>query len=700
MSLNEILGTAVSGLAASQAGLRSVSNNIANVNTPGYAREKTAITSNVYGGVNIGEPTRVADRFLEETVYRRAGDEGQADVQANYTSRLQALLGAPGDASGLPGRIDAISAAAIDLTGTAGATQKKAVFVAAVQDAIGGLKQTQADTQALASDVAGDLSASVDRANVLLKQIYTLNGTVSQAQGQGRSTAAATDQRVGAVEELSALMKVTVRNQSDGRVTIETANGTALLDDRLRQLSYPVGDQAAAQDSYPAITLRFADGGASGAGGAAGASTGEKIDTGTIGGKIGGLVALRDQTLPAFQEKLGALFTGLAGTLNAASNAATTVPAPNSLEGHATGLSAGDRLGFTGAATFAVTDASGKLVAKTSVDFSAMGAGASVGDAISAINTGLNGAATASLDATGKLTFTAAASGNGVVVAQGTPASDRGGAGFSQYFGLNDVVRSDTSPLVASGFSANDPSGFATGQTAEIDLRDGNGRMLAAHVLTPTSGGTVGDLVTELNGSDLGHYGSFALAANGRFQFTPKASVGGAAISIPSDSTNRLGTGVSFTALSGLTGAADALTNGAVRVDLAGDTRKLPVATLDATAAVGKQALGTGDTSGATRLVDALAGTTDFGTGGKASLETYAANLVSSAGIDANQAASRLSVATASKTDAVNRRDNFSGVNLDEELSQMVVLQNSYSAAARVISTASQMYDTLLNMIK
>ena len=33
------------------------------------------------------------------------------------------------------------------------------------------------------------------------------------------------------------------------------------------------------------------------------------------------------------------------------------------------------------------------------------------------------------------------------------------------------------------------------------------------------------------------------------------------------------------------------------------------------------------------------------------------------------------------------------------ELSQMVVLQNSYSAAARVMSTASEMYDTLLAMV-
>ena len=56
--------------------------------------------------------------------------------------------------------------------------------------------------------------------------------------------------------------------------------------------------------------------------------------------------------------------------------------------------------------------------------------------------------------------------------------------------------------------------------------------------------------------------------------------------------------------------------------------------------------------------------------------------------------------AAARRDDAVNRRDSFSGVNLDEELSQMVVLQNSYSAAARVMTTATKMYDTLLDMVR
>jgi flagellar hook-associated protein 1 FlgK len=68
--------------------------------------------------------------------------------------------------------------------------------------------------------------------------------------------------------------------------------------------------------------------------------------------------------------------------------------------------------------------------------------------------------------------------------------------------------------------------------------------------------------------------------------------------------------------------------------------------------------------------------------------------------MDAAQAKDQLQDATARRDDAVNRRDSFSGVNIDEELSQLVVLQNSYSAAARVMSTATEMYDTLLAMVR
>lgn len=699
MALNDILGSAVSGLSAAQAGLRAVSNNIANVGVSGYARERvnlsTGVTSGKVSGVVVGEPTRVADRFLEATVYRRAGDYGRAEVSANYLDRLQALLGEPGADSGLPARLDSIAASAVAMTGSQSSAQTVAAFTADVQDAITSMQQLDQDVAGLRGDVESEVGYTVDKINSLLQRIHDLNGTVAQATGLGRSVSGAADQRMKAVEELSTLLAVNVREQPDGRVSIETASGGMLLDKRLRQLSYPISGQGVSLPSYPSIEIRFADNN-----GTMGAATGEKLDSAAAGGKLGGLLDLRDRALPQFSEKLGVLFGGLAEALNSVSNEGTTVPAPASLEGRNTGLSGNDRLGFTGAATFAVTKSDGTLIAKTTIDFDALGAGATVDDMVSAINAGLGGNATASF-VDGKLSISATGAGNGVVVAQDSAdPSARAGVGVSQYFGLNDVIRSDTSTLVPSGFAASDSHGFATGQTTEIVLRDTSGRALTSYTLTPTSGGTVGDLVDDLNASPLSNFGTFSLDDRGRMRFEPTASLSGAVLSIPSDSTDRGGTGRNFTQLMGLTGVSSGLGGSEVRPEILTNPSRLPLARFQENAAVGSKALGAGDTRGATAFVDRLSATVDLGKDGVTTIERFSSLLLGRTGLEASQAQGNLSDATARRDDAVGRRDSFSGVNIDEELAQMVVLQNSYSAAARVITTATEMYDTLIDMVR
>lgn len=698
MSLNHILGSAVSGLAAAQAGLRSVSNNIANVGVSGYARERVNLTTGVVSGqiagVVVGEPSRVADRFLEANVYRRAGDYGRADVAAGYLDRLQSLLGQPGATSGLPARLDAVTASAVAMTGSQSSAQTVAVFTSDVQDAIDSMQQLQTDVAGLRGDVESEVGYSVDKINSLLKRIHDLNATVASATGLGKNVGGAADQRMTAIEELSSLIAVNVREQPDGRVSIETANGAVLLDKRMRQLSYPNSGLGTSQPIYPAIEIRFAEDG-----GAMGAATGEKLESAAVGGKLGGLLDLRDRALPAFSEQMGVLFSGLSEALNAVSNAGSTVPPPASLDGRQTGLIGSDRLGFTGAATFAVTKADGTLVAKTSIDFGAMPPGATINDMVSAINAGLGGAGTASFT-DGKLSITASGAGNGVVVAQNEAnPSARAGIGVSQYFGLNDIVRSDSSSLVPSGLVASDAHGFATGETAQIVLRDATGRALTSYTLSPTSGETVGDLVSELNSSPLGDFGDFSLDDRGRMRFEPTGSLSGATLSIPSDSTDRYGSGKGFSSLLGLTGASSGLKDAQVRPEVLASPGKLPLARFQENAAVGAKALGAGDTRGATAFVDKLASALDLGKDGKTTIERFSSLLLGRAGLEASQANDNLLDAAARRDDAVNRRDSFSGVNIDEELAQMVILQNSYSAAARVISTASEMYDTLLNMV-
>ena len=699
MSLSDILGSALSGMNAAQAGLRSASNNIANVNTPGYARERVSLQAGVtagrVSGVLVGEPERVADRFLEANVYRRSGDWGRADAVATYLDRLQTMLGAPGADGGLPARIDAIGAAAVAMTGSVAGEQTVRSFVTNVQDALNGLQQLDRDVTALRTDVEGEVGFAVQSINDLLRRIDTLNESVARQSAMGRASGGATDLRMTAVEELSGYLKINVREGTDGRLTIETAGGVTLLDNRLRQLSYPAGT-GVSQPLYPPIGIRLA-----GDDGSLGAATGEQLDSPAVGGKLGGLLELRDRLLPDFGERLGTLFGGLAESLNAVSNAGTTVPAPPRLEGGTTGLSTADRLGFTegadwsegvvgsngigtaiaenrdsrarhrqeggttglstadrlgftGRVTVAVLGANGTLAARTTIDFDALGAGATLGDAVAAINAGLGGAATASFN-NGRLILAATAPGSGVAVAQDPMApSARAGIGFAHYFGLNDLV---------AGPGTMTPSGFTSG-------------------------------------SPLGAFGSFALDGRGRLAFTPAAAIPTAAVSITSDSTDRMGTGRSFFSLMGLSGESSGLDSAAVRADILASAQRLPLARLKTDALPGERAIGAGDNRGATAFVDQLRTAVDLGRGRVASMESFASQVLGRAGMDAAEAANRLTDMDARRSEAIHRRDSYSGVNMDQELAQLMVLQNSYSAAARVMSTASQMYDTLLGMVQ
>ncbi len=700
MSLNEILSSAVSGLAASQAGLRTVSNNIANVSTPGYARERvslsTSVTAGRVTGVQTGESERIADRFLEANAYRRASDVGRADVSATYLDRLQSLLGAPGTASGLPARLDAIGSSAIELAGSQASAQTRAVFTANVADALNSLRQVDGDVSQIQADTDSEIKANVDSVNGLLSRIHDLNDSIAQLQGQGRNATGPYGQRLSALEDLSTLLNVTVREQPDGKVTIDSASGSVLLDSRLRQLSYPSGTTGEAKASYPAIDIRFAN-----PDGSIGAATGTALNSSAAaGGKIGALIDIRDRALPEFSAKLGVLFSGLSEALNAASNAGSSVPAPASLDGRQTGLVGADRLGFTGSATFAVVAGDGTLVASTNVDFSDLGAGATVDDAIAAINTGLGGAGVASFTG-GVLSIKASGAGNGIAVAQDAASpSDRAGTGFSQYFGLNDIIRSSGNALVPTGFTAADPHGFALGQTAEIALRDSSGRALASYTLTGAVGPNFGDLVTELNASPLGSFGSFSIDSRGRFAFAGNSNVVSPSLTITADSTDRLGSGRSFGALSGLSGKDAGLGTAQVKPEVLANGGLLPLARLQTGVAIGDKALGAGDLRGATAFSDQLARAIDLGKDGKVTAAGLAAALIGKAGADSTHANGQLADARARHDDAVNRRDSYSGVNVDEELSQLVVFQNSYSAAARVISAASDLYDTLLSILR
>ena len=181
---------------------------------------------------------------------------------------------------------------------------------------------------------------------------------------------------------------------------------------------------------------------------------------------------MRDQVLGGLSQTLGNLAQHDAQAFNAQANANAAYPPPTSLTGRQTGLLSADALNFTGKTTIAVANSSGKLVSRIDVDFGAGtlsvdgGASGSLGTTVGSFTTALNTALGANGSASfsnGQLSISATGSNGMVVQDDAATPSSRGGTGFSQFFGLNDVFQSQRALDPATGLSAADASGLAAG---------------------------------------------------------------------------------------------------------------------------------------------------------------------------------------------------------------------------------------------
>lgn len=79
--------------------------------------------------------------------------------------------------------------------------------------------------------------------------------------------------------------------------------------------------------------------------------------------------------------------------------------------------------------------------------------------------------------------------------------------------------------------------------------------------------------------------------------------------------------------------------------------------------------------------------------------EDFMKSLVAGMGIDAQQAETFAITQETLVRQVDNRRMSVSGVNLNEEMTNMIKFQQSYNAAARMIVTMGQIYDTLINKL-
>lgn len=700
MSLNGIMSSALSALQTNTEALRVTSNNIANLNTQGYARrvvnEQTQSYGGQLGGVDIAFVQRVIDKYLGRETLSATASSARYDTQASMYDQLNGLLGSPGDGTALTTQLTNVSTALGQSVLAPGDSATGLASLSAFQSLATQYSSLSNSIAAMRAQAGQQIDGAVGQVNTLLKQIYDLNVQAQQATVSGDTGAAVFDQRDQAIQSLAQLVGVRTQEQSNGSMTVTTNDGTLLVGSTYAKLG----------DSDGAITIESINPNTGKTVGNA-----QTLDGHIDGGQIRGLLDMRDKALADAAEKLGNLARTTALAYNAAHNANTAFPPPTSLTGRDTGLLATDQLGFTGKTTIAVTDQSGNLVSRIDVDFDAGtmsvdgGAAAPIGSTVGSFTAALNGAlggnGTASFaDGVLKISGTGA---NGIAIKDDTadPAS-RGGSGFSQFFGLNDLFRTASPSILSTGLSAGDVGGF----DGKIDLvlKGADGGIVRKASVTLTSDMTIGEVVSALN-TAMGGTCSFALNADGSLSQTsanPANSLG-----VASDSTSRGTTGLSLSALFGIGDqqAANFASGFAVNPALAGAPQNLAFAQLNisSTSAAGDNVVGHGDSSGALALQNVGTATQSFAASGNfaprnATLGDYAASFYQDVALASQTATSNQTAQDDRLQEAQSRAANVSGVSLDEELTNMTTYQQAYSAGARVLSVVQQLYDTLLQI--
>lgn len=686
MSLTASLNTALSGLQVNQNLMRVVSNNIANVSTPGYTK-KTAELSAIYlneigGGVKIDQVRRVVDDYLVKQINTQTSAVASSEVLTEFYTRLQDLFGTPEENSSISGLLTTLRTAFDQLATDPQQSVNQFTAVTNAQDVVNTLNNISTTLQAYRNEVDRQIGTSVNNVNARLKELDKLNDEIVRNTVLGNPVGELLDKRDVALQAIAQEMDVKWFIRDNGAAYVMTGSNYTLLDNEPRQINFSSPTGVSKGTVYPggfsAIEIEDIN---------------PDITTIISSGRIKSLVDMRDNILPGLQEQIDQLTSTVAEQVNRAHNSAMPIP----------GLKV-----FTGATQY------------TSADLLDPADPTSV-----PLNAYTN--PTTGLTEYGTLQFAIIDnSGNAVGSALRVNLDEfktEMEAYIATYIGPNtyQVTLGDVINMINGVYAATPPSGIPT-PAAPSGWPGGVPWPPAPPLVMPSSGSDIAGLYNLSGASISGAFvgGTFARMVNGHLEIgLPSSSPYGLAID-DTNSTfadpNNSSRPATFNYLTKLNDlfvidpqAASSGRSISVRADIVADPSKLGRSYLTSVVRITGDPtseewyVGRGDGSGAQAMADAFESSYLFSAQGSLPasnqrITEYAASIIQMNARGASDAASNLEFLSNLKTELETRQGQVSGVNIDEELAFLIAIQNAYSASARVVSTVNEMFDDLLSI--
>ncbi|MDW7550068.1 flagellar biosynthesis protein FlgK [Pseudoalteromonas sp. McH1-7] len=664
----DLLNIGAAGVRANSELLQTTSKNIANLNTKGYIRERTEHGTMIGGMVGRGETVRLLNQFAQQQLNRDISNQSYYEQFVTESSRVDTLFAQ--ESNSLSKSINAMFNNLQSAVNLPSSTTNRSLFMTGAQGLIDQMDRLSGIVVDQSSIVNDQLDIFSQEANNLVQKISELNKQVASQSALNLNSVdhSVLNERDQAIKDLAELVDIETLDGENGEKLVFLGTGDALvMQGGAFNLFSNKGDP---DPNHKSLVLDIKDKNV----------VQLELDSGSLKGKIGGLLAFRDEVLIPAQNQLGQIGLALADAFNQ----------QNKLGMDLDGNIGGDLFkiptvgGFaysdnTGTATLTATLEPGRGNELPATDFQVTYTSPTTVE-ITAVDAKGNpiGSPTTGTIAAGVITGTgdyfglqmnvtgAGATGDKFLVKlnQQAATSLELATQRPEALALASPIRTEksadnngTATISAGTVTDTDPTTSAFTATTPPTLNDG------PYTLTKTANA---DEYTLTSASGVNH--TFTAPANGKDILS---TVGAAPapfnnLGFTFDIEGTPNTGDSFK-ISFNTGGFDDNRNGAA---LDG---------LKSSDLVRQNVESTGSTESH-----------------KTFNEAYA-DIVTGVGVITNQAKTNSAAFEALASQSSAWFESLSGVNLDEEAANLLRFQQSYSASAQVISAARTVFDTLLS---
>ena len=253
MTISSALTAALTGLTASSRAAAVVSSNIANADTDGYGVRRLSLSPLVQGagaGVRVIGVSRNVDPILLGERRGAEAAQGQADTRASFLTRIEALIGPPGDPGSLSGSFNEFESRLVSAASGPDSQSRLESVLQSAGRLAARLNSISEGVQTIRREADSQIATNVETLNRFLSAIHDLNVSIRNAVARGEDALGLQDQQQALIDNISDLVPIREMRNESGMVSLFTGDGLALLDGRPAQFGFTPTAAIAADMSY------------------------------------------------------------------------------------------------------------------------------------------------------------------------------------------------------------------------------------------------------------------------------------------------------------------------------------------------------------------------------------------------------------------------------------------------------------------